>query len=129
MNEELIVINRDILLKGMFTLYLDIEGLDESELNELEQRKKKIQSDLIKQNKAYHDKEEAHKHKLLELDSKYELNVEPNEAESLNSKIEQYTTYKVLHDEKLEYMIKHHELNTTKKTYDAIDYFYLISKI
>jgi len=129
MNEELIVINRDILLKGMFSLYFDTEELDESELNELAQRKKQIQIGLIKTDKDYHDKEEGHKNKLRELDSKYGLNVQPNEEESLHTKIEQYRTYKVLYDEKFDYIIKYHGLNTTKKTYDAIDYFYLISKI
>jgi|TARA_B110000261_G_C12791053_1_gene240348 phage-related protein len=130
MSEELININKEILLKGLFALkYSEGDGEVTRELEELEKTKKDIKDRLGGMNNEYKLKIHDYKQQLIETENKYKLNLEKNPKATITDKIEEYKIYRSIYDEHYEYIKSIKELNILDKTYNGEDYHYLITKI
>lgn len=127
---ELININNEILLKGLFALKFS-DGNEQvmREIEELEKKKRDIEHRLGGMNDAYKKKIEEYKQRLIETEHKYKLNLEQNPQPTIIEKIEDYKVYKSIYDEHYDYIVSTKELSITENKYDGIDYYYLITKI
>jgi hypothetical protein len=127
---ELININNEILLKGLFALKFS-DGTEHvtREIEELEKKKRDIEHRLGGMNDAYKKKIEEYKQRLIETEHKYKLNLEQNPQPTIIEKIEDYKVYKSIYDEHYDYIVSTKELSITENKYDGIDYYYLITKI
>jgi hypothetical protein len=127
---ELININNEILLKGLFALKFS-DGTEHvtREIEELEKKKRDIEHRLGGMNVAYKKKIEEYKQRLIETEHKYKLNLEQNPQPTIIEKIEDYKVYKSIYDEHYDYIVSTKELSITENKYDGIDYYYLITKI
>ena len=127
---ELININNEILLKGLFALKFS-DGTEHvtREIEQLEKKKRDIEHRLGGMNDAYKKKIEEYKQHLIETEHKYKLNLEQNPQPTIIEKIEDYKVYKSIYDEHYDYIVSTKELSITENKYDGIDYYYLITKI
>ena len=129
--DKLIMINRDILLKGIFAYkYLD-EKEDSSEIltemNEIEELKKS--KEMIESKLQKTDVQQEYLKKIKEFDSILQLNKpEILDEMSISEKIEQYQTYMSIYNDKLKYITDHKGLIINSKTYESKVYYYLVSK-
>lgn len=132
MNEELIQINKQILLKGLFAMNFP-QHINEDELNqeldELEKKRATIQSTLGGMPSDYNKKKEEYEQKRIETKHKYDLNLVKNPNASITEKIEDYKEYKAIYDEYYDYIKDVKGLYVLPKKYDNIEYHYLITKI
>jgi exonuclease VII large subunit len=127
---ELIDINREILLKGLFSLkFSEVDEQVTSEIDELETKKKEIQNRLAGMSDEYKQKITEYKERLIETENKYKLNLERNPTQSITEKIEDYKIYKGIYDEHYDYIVSTKELSILENHYDTVDYYYLITKI
>ena len=127
---ELIDINREILLKGLFSLkFSEVDEQVTREIEELEKKKKEIQNRLAGMSDEYKQKISTYKDRLIETENKYKLNLERNPTQSISDKIEDYKIYKAIYDEHYEYIVSTKELSILENHYDTVDYYYLITKI
>jgi len=118
MNQELIQLNKQILMEGIFaSKFLEDQELETKtiELESIGKKKKQYFKRKIKDTNTY-------KETWTQLDSEQKLNM--NEGEN---NLEKYTTYKVIYDKKYD-LLKDH-LSILEKTYDGEHFYYLISKI
>lgn len=130
MSEELILINREILLKGLFSLkFSEVDEQFTREIDELEQKKNNIKNRIAGMSDEYKKKISEYKEHLIETENKYKLNLERNLNQSISEKIEDYKTYKSIYDEHYKYIVSTKELYISDNKYDGIDYHYLITKI
>lgn len=132
MNDEIIQINKEILLKSLYAMKFPEDVNEEKltkELDELEKQKKNISQQLGGMSKEYNKKIEDYKQHLIELKSKYDLNLSKNPQASISEKIEDYKEYKAIYNQHYEYIKSVKELYILKKKYDGADYDYLITKI
>lgn len=127
---ELIKINNEILLKGLFALKFS-DGNEQvmREIEELEKKKRDIEHKLGGMNDAYKKKIEDYKQRLIETEHKYKLNLEQNPQPTIIEKIEDYKVYKSIYDEHYDYIVSTKELSILENKYDGIEYYYLITKI
>lgn len=126
--EDLIQINKEILLKGLFALKFSDEDIT-NELSALETSKKDITNRLAGMTQAYNKKIEDYKNRLLETENKYKLNLERNPEQTMSEKIEDYKSYKSIYNEHYDYIVSTKDLFILEKKYDNIEYHYLITKI
>ena len=127
---ELMDINREILLKGLFSLkFSEVDEQVTREIEELEKKKKEIQNRLAGMSDEYKQKISTYKDRLIETENKYKLNLERNPTQSISDKIEDYKIYKAIYDEHYEYIVSTKELSILENHYDTVDYYYLITKI
>ena len=126
--EDLIQINKEILLKGLFSLKFSDEDIT-NELSVLETSKKEITNKLAGMTQAYNKKIEDYKNRLLETENKYKLNLERNPEQTMTEKIEDYKSYKSIYNEHYDYIVSTKDLFILEKKYDNIEYHYLITKI
>ena len=127
---ELIDINREILLKGLFSLkFSEVDEKVTREMEELEKNKRDIQNRLAGMSDEYKQKITQYKERLIETENKYKLNLERNPTQSISEKIEDYKIYKGIYDEHYEYIVSVKELSILENKYDGLEYHYLITKI
>jgi len=127
---ELIDINREILLKGLFSLkFSEVDEKVTREMEELEKNKRDIQNRLAGMSDEYKQKISQYKERLIETENKYKLNLERNPTQSISEKIEDYKIYKGIYDEHYEYIVSVKELSILENKYDGLEYHYLITKI
>jgi exonuclease VII large subunit len=127
---ELIDINREILLKGLFSLkFSEVDEKVTREMEELEKKKRDIQNRLAGMSDEYKQKISQYKERLIETENKYKLNLERNPTQSISEKIEDYKIYKGIYDEHYEYIVSVKELSILENKYDGLEYHYLITKI
>ena len=126
--EDLIQINKEILLKGLFSLKFSDEDIT-NELSVLETSKKEITNKLAGMTQAYNKKIEDYKNRLLETENKYKLNLDRNPEQTMTEKIEDYKSYKSIYNEHYDYIVSTKDLFILEKKYDNIEYHYLITKI
>lgn len=130
MNDELIEINKNILLKGLFALkFSEDEEKVIQELDILEKSKRFIYDKLEGMKKESNKKIEEYKNHLIETKSKYDLNLVKNPQQTISEKIEDYKEYKTIYNQHYEYIKSIKELYISKKKYDGLEYDYLITKI
>lgn len=131
MNEKIIQINKEILLKSLYAMKFPEDVNEEQltkELDELEKQKKTIFDQLGNRSKEYNKKIEDYKQHLIEVKSKYDY-LSKNSQASISEKIEDYKEYKSIYNQHYEYIKSVKELHMLKKKYDGTDYDYLITKI
>lgn len=127
---ELIDINREILLKGLFSLkFSEVDEQVTLEIEELEKKKKEIQNRLAGMSDEYKQKISDYKDRLIETENKYKLNLERNPTQSISEKIADYINYKAIYDEHYDYIVSTKELSILENHYDGVDYYHLITKI
>ena len=127
---ELININNEILLKGLFSLkFSDGDEQVMREIEVLEKKKREIENRLGGMNDDYKKKIEHYKQRLIETEHKYKLNLEQNPQPTIIEKIEDYNVYKSIYDEHYDYIVSTKELSILENKYDGVDYYYLITKI
>lgn len=130
MNDELIEINKNILLKGLFALkFSEDEEKVIQELDILEKSKRLIYDKLEGMKKESNKKIEEYKNHLIETKSKYDLNLVKTPQQTISEKIEDYKEYKTIYNQHYEYIKSIKELYVSKKKYDGLEYDYLITKI
>lgn len=132
MNDKIIQINKEILLKSLYAMKFPEDVNEEKltkELDELEKQKKHISDQLGGMSKEYNKKIEDYKQQLTQVKSKYDLNLAKNPQASISEKIEDYKEYKSIYNQHYEYIKSVKELYILKKKYDGADYDYLITKI
>ena len=130
MSEELIHINKEILLKGLFSLKFSDEDIT-NELSILEEKKRNITNRLAGMSEEYKKKIEDYKNRLIETENKYKLNLEKNPEQTITEKIEDYKSYMSIYNEHYKYIVSKEVKDPfiLEKKYDTIDYHYLITKI
>jgi len=130
MSEDLINLNKEILLKGLFALkFSDVDEDVTKELSILEDKKNDIKKRLGGLSEEYNKKLEEYKNRLIETENKYKLNLEKNPEQSITEKIEDYKTYISIYNEHYNYIVSTKGLSILEKKYDSIDYYYLNTKI
>jgi protein subunit release factor A len=125
---ELILKNRDLLLKGIFAFkYLEDDKDIQKETTELEQLESEIMK--LKETRKPKDNYAEYTKKMNEFDQIFQLN-QPELLEGMTheDKLEQYQTYMNLYDDKLNYILQNKHLDVRTKYIDGKVYHYLISK-